>query len=64
MQGSIMHMMRILQTMIDCQDVSKDIIAWEYTNEALQIARVVSKENASNTKGGRHVCDKHSSLSG
>lgn len=52
MQRFIKHMMKILQTMINCCDVNKDIVAWDHTNDALQITRATCEKHASNNEGG------------
>ena len=55
LQGAIRGMIFVLQRMIDCRDVSEGTVAWEHTNEALQIGRQAVEEYGNSNIGGRNM---------
>lgn len=60
MQALVKRIAKILQTMISYRDVSEETIAWDHTNNVLQIACASVEEHSSSRRCGRNVCGRHS----
>ena len=51
LQGALKRVAAILQRMVDCREVSEGTIAWNSTQEALQVTREAFHERGESSRG-------------